>query len=333
VIWRRLGERVLSLLGVLLLLTFVVYAIQRLLPGDPARVLAGRTATPEALAAARERLGLDNPFLTEYFSYLGRLLHGDLGTSISSRRPVSDDVSSYLPATLELVLVASVLAVVGGLVIGIVGSRDGAVAAALRVLTVGVASAATFLLGVLALLVFYRNLGWFPAGGRTTDGADPGPTGLVLLDGLLHGDLALVNDAATHLVLPASVLAIGPAVAIGRVLRGSLRATLREDFVRSASAKGQSWSTVVRRHALRNAAGPALAMAGLQIGFMLSASVVVETIFSWPGLGNYLSTAIANSDLAAITGVVLVVGIAYVAVNFVVDMLQLLLDPRQREAA
>lgn len=330
---RRAAERAASLVGVLLLLTFVVYAVQRLLPGDPARVLAGRTATPEALAAARERLGLDRPFLLEYVTYLGRLLHGDLGTSVVTRRAVLTDVLAHLPATLELVAVAALLTVVGGTVIGVVGSREGWASGVVRVVTVAAASSATFLLGVVALIVFYRDLAWFPAGGRTTAGDTSSPTGFVLVDALLGGDLALLDDAATHLVLPACVLAAGPAVAVGRVLRGSLRLVVRQDFVRSARAKGQTWPTVVLRHALRNAAGPALSMTGLQVGAMLAGSAVVEQVFSWPGIGAYVSDAVAASDLAAITGVVLVVGVAYVAVNFVVDMIQILLDPRQRETA
>jgi len=330
---RAVLVRVLSFAGVLLFLTLVVFFVQRSLPSDPARALAGRTATPEALAAARDRLGLDRPFPVEYVHYLGRLARGDLGESVATRRPVAHDIGTYLPATAELVLVASVLAVLGGLVIGIVAARTGAVAGGVRAATIAAASTATFLLGVLALLVFYRDLGWLPGGGRSDDGARSSPTGFLLVDDLLHGDLAGWLGAWEHLVLPASVLALAPAASIGRVLRGSLRTVLRADHVRSATAKGGTWWSVVRRHGLRNAAGPALSVAGLQIGLMLSGSVVVELIFSWPGVGGYLASAIRSSDFAAVSGVVLVLGVAYLVINLVVDVLQLLLDPRQRSGS
>lgn len=330
---RRILVRVASLAGVLLILTLAVFFIQRQLPSDPARVLAGRTASPEALAAAREQLGLDQPFLTEYLDFLGRLLHGDLGMSIHTRNPVRSDIGTFLPATVELVLVASVMAIVGGLALGVLAARGGWIAAVVRVVTVAGASAATFLVGVLLLLVFYRNLGWLPAGGRTSGTTADGPTQLVLVDTLLHGDPGGWVDGLKHLLLPASVLAFAPAVAIGRVLRGALRTTMKADFMRSASAKGGTWLSVVRRHGMRNSLGPVLSMTGLQIGMMLGSSVIVELIFSWPGVGNYLAQSIKSSDFAAITGVVLVLGVAYVFINFVVDTLQVIVDPRQRSSS
>ncbi|MBT0768047.1 ABC transporter permease [Kineosporia sp. J2-2] len=317
---RQFGVRLAAMAGVLLVLTFVVDLIQRQLPSDPARVLAGRTASPQALAAARERLGLDEPLIPHYLGYLGRLLGGDLGTSVSTRRPVADDIATYLPATLELVLVAAVMALAGGLLLGVFGARDGIAAGTVRVVTVAGASAASFLVAIVLLLVFYRDLHWFPAGGR----------GAALL---APGGVTGFLDALWHLVLPAVVLSLSPAVAIGRVLRASLREAMAADYVRSARAKGAGWWATVWRHGLRNAAGPALSMAGLQVSIMFSGSVVVEGLFSWPGLGRYLSGAIAASDLAAITGVVLVLGVAYVLLNFVVDMLQLLIDPRLRETS
>lgn len=324
---RHLAARLAAMLGVLVLLSFAVYFIQRQLPSDPARTLAGRTATPEALAAARERLGLGQPFLLEYGHYVDGVLHGDLGISVSTRDSVSSDIATYLPATAELVLVAALMALIGGLLLGVIGSRDGWLVGGVRLVTVAGASAPVFLAAILLLLVFYRDLGWFPAGGRSENLANPG-----LLGSLFHFDWAGVSDAFTHLILPASVLALAPAVAIGRVLRSSLRAVLASDYIRSASAKGGGWVWTVWRHGLRNALGPALSMAGLQISVMLGGSVIVEMIFSWPGIGKYLSDAISASDLPAIAGVVLVLGSAYVLITFVVDSLQLLIDPRLRES-
>ncbi len=327
---RLVLTRFASLVGVLLVLTLAVFFVQRTLPSDPVRLLVGRNATPEVIAAARARLGLDEPFVVQYVSFLGRLLHGDAGTSVRTRNPVAADVSHYLPATLELVLVAAVMAVVGGLVLGIISSRGGWLSTVVRLLTVAGSSSATFLVAIVAVLVLYRNLGWFPAGGRSARFSSSKPTGFLLLDTLLGGDLPGWLDAAHHILLPAAVLAVGSTVAIGRTLRGSLRAVLSSEFIRSANAKGFTWWQVDRRHGLRNAANPALSMAGLQVGLLFSGSIVVELVFSWPGVGGYLASSIGSADFPAITGVVLVLGVAYVGINFVVDLLQLLVDPRLR---
>jgi peptide/nickel transport system permease protein len=330
---KQFATRILSLAGVMLVLSFAVFFIQRALPSDPVRVLVGRTASAEVVAAARERLGLDDPFFVQYFRFLGNLLHGDAGTSLRTRNPVFEDIAIYLPATLELVLVAVLFALIGGFVIGIVSARDGWFAAVVRFVTVAGASAATFLVAILAILVLYRDLGWFPPGGRSSQLSVSTPTGLLLIDTLLASDPAAWLDAAHHIVLPAFVLAVGPSVAIGRTLRGSLRSALQSDFVRSANAKGFGWWNVAMRHGLRNALNPALSMTGLQVGLLFSGSVVVEMVFSWPGVGGYLGNSIGTSDFPAIVGVVLVLGVVYVLVNFIVDMLQLVVDPRLRRAS
>lgn len=323
-------SRVASLVGVLLVLTLAVFFIQSRLPADPVRLLVGRNATPEVVAATRARLGLDEPFLVQYVHFLGRLLHGDAGTSLRTRNPVTADVLQYLPATLELVVVAAVMAVLGGLLLGLLSSRGGIWSGLVRLVTVAGSSSATFLVAIVAILVLYRNLGWFPAGGRSSEYSSSRPTGLLLVDTLLGGDLGGFLDALHHVLLPAAVLAVGSTVAIGRTLRGSLRRTAQTEFVRSAQAKGFTWWQVSARHALRNSTNPALSMAGLQVGMLFSGSIVVELVFSWPGVGGYLAKSIGSSDFPAITGVVLVLGAAYVAVNFVVDLLQLAVDPRLR---
>ena len=324
--------RVASLVGVLLVLTLAVFVIQRTLPSDPVRLLVGRNATPEVVAATRARLRLDDPLALQYVHFLGRLLHGDAGTSLRTRNPVSADVLRYLPATLELVLVATVIAVLGGLVLGVLSSRGGWVSGLVRLVTIAGSSSATFLVAIVAILVLYRNLGWFPAGGRSGEFASSKPTGFLLVDTLLGGDVHGWLDALHHIVLPATVLAVGSTVAIGRTLRGSLRRVLGSEFIRSANAKGFTWGQVNRRHALRNSANPALSMAGLQVGALFSGSIVVELIFSWPGVGGYLASSIGAADFPAITGVVLVLRVAYVVINFVVDLLQLAVDPRLRRA-
>lgn len=327
---RLMLTRIASLVGVMLALSLAVFFVQRTLPSDPVRLLVGRNATPEVIAEARERLGLDKPFFVQYFDFLGRLLHGDAGTSLRTRNPVASDIVRLLPATLELVALAAVMAIVGGLLLGLLSSRGGWLSTGVRLVTVAGSSSATFLVALVAILVLYRNLGWFPAGGRSDMYSGSKPTGLLLVDTLLAGDLRGWLNALHHIVLPASVLAVGSTVAIGRTLRGSLRRVAAAEFVRSASAKGFTWWQVTRRHALRNSANPALAMAGLQVGLLFSGSIVVELVFSWPGVGGYLAASIGAADFPAIVGVVLVLGLAYVIINFVVDMLQLLVDPRLR---
>lgn len=329
---RLVLTRIASLVGVLLVLSLAVFFVQRTLPADPVRLLVGRNATPDVIAAARARLGLDEPFLVQYLHFLGRLLHGDVGTSLRTRNPVAADVARLLPATVELVLVAALMAIVGGLLLGLLSSRGGRLSTGVRLLTVAGSSSATFLVALVGILVFYRNLGWFPAGGRSDTYSGSKPTGLLLVDTLLGGDLAGWLDALHHILMPAAVLALGSTVAIGRTLRGTLRRVMGAEFVRSANAKGFTWWQVSRRHALRNSANPALSMAGLQVGLLFSGSIVVELVFSWPGVGGYLASSIGAADFPAIVGVVLVLGVAYVVINFVVDMLQMVVDPRLRRA-
>jgi peptide/nickel transport system permease protein len=199
---------------------------------------------------------------------------------------------------------------------------------------VALSSTPTFLLAILMILLFYSRLGLLPASGRlTNDQTTDGPTGLLTLDALLHLDFPEFGDAVQHLVIPALCLAVGPAVAIARVLRSSLIDVLNQDYVRTAQAKGLSNWAVLRRHGLRNAVGPALSMAGLQVGLLLTGVVVVELVLAWPGLGLYTTQAITSADFPAVTGVVLVLGLAYVVINALVDVLQMIADPRLRTGA
>jgi peptide/nickel transport system permease protein len=190
-------------------------------------------------------------------------------------------------------------------------------------------TAPTFLLGIFGLIFFYQQLGWLPSSGRTSNSVEhTGPTGLLVLDGLLTGNPALSIDAIEHLLLPAVVLAVSPALAIGRVLRSSLMTTLDAEYVRTARSKGLSESAIVGRHVLRNSVNAALSMSGLQIGFMFGGVLVVESVFSWPGLGSYLGASIPVSDFPAIAGVTFVLGFVYILANTVVDILQSAADPR-----
>ena len=327
---RLVGRRLVALAGVLAALTFLVFLIQAVLPTDPVKAFFGRHASPVVLAAKRAELGYDDPLPQQYVAFVGRLAEGDLGTSLRTRRPVLDDIGEFLPATAELAVVAGAFAVAGGLALGVVGSRRGPAASAVRVVSVAGSSAPTFLVGIVGILIFYRSLGWLPATGRGDP--VPGPTSWYLVNATLALDPAAWWDAFLHLLMPALALAIGPAVAVGRTLRGSLRDTQRDDHVRLARAKGLGEGRVLSRHSLRNAAGPALSMGGLQVGLLLAGAVVVESVFSWPGLGLYLNQAIEASDFPAVIGVVLVLGTAYVVINALVDVAQVVADPRLRSA-
>jgi len=325
---RFLAGRLAALVALVGVLTIVLFALQEISGADPVAATLGPNASPEAVAAERARLGLDAPAFERYLHYVGGLLIGDMGTSFRTRRPVSNDIATYLPATVELVSLAFVVALVLAVAF--------AVLSVLRVPGAGVVRAAlflgstapTFLLGIFGLVVFYQQLGWLPGSGRTSASEPAGPTGLLVLDGLLTGDVGLSVDALEHLLLPAVVLAVSPALAIGRVLRSSLLTTLETDHVRTARAKGLTERAIVTRHVLRNSVNAALSMTGLQLGFMFAGVLVVENVFSWPGLGSYLSASIPVADFPAVAGVTFVLGVVYIVANTAVDVLQTAADPR-----
>jgi peptide/nickel transport system permease protein len=327
---RLLLTRGASLIAILLVLSFVVFALQVLIPSDPARAFLGASATREAVARKRAQLGLDQPVPVQYEKFLTRVLHGDLGDSLRSRRRVTTDLRQFGPATAELALTSAVVAGILGVTVGVLGAWGGKLARVARLVLAAGASFPPFLIAILSILVFYRYLGWLPASGRVGASAPSGPTHFLLIDTLLRLNLGAFWDALQHLILPAFCLAIGPAVAIARTLRASLLGVLEQDYVRTARAKGISEVAVVLKHGLRNAINAPLTMAGLQAGLLLSGVVVVEEIFAWPGLGTYTVQAIKYADFPAIAGVTFTLCVAYVLVNFAVDVAQAMADPRIR---
>jgi peptide/nickel transport system permease protein len=289
----------------------------------------GANASAEAVAARRHTLGLDQPMINQFWNYLTGAIHGDLGTSYRTRHAVSSDLGDFVPATLELALYGMGLALIlaGLLAFGTTLKWPGA--SVLRAVLFTGASAPMFLLGILGLIVFYQKLGWVPANGRISVPNPPdGPTGLLTIDGLLAGRFDVVTDALHHLILPAIVIALGPAVAIGRVLRSSLLTDEDSDYARTARAKGLSESRIMIGHVLRNCVGAAMSMTGLQIGLMFSGVLVVEQVFGWPGIGQYIAQSIPVADFPAIAGVTLMLGVLYVVINTAVDLLQAAADPR-----
>ncbi len=326
-----IAKRIVASVGIILGLTAVLFFLAAISHNDPVHAMLGAGATPSAIAAERHKLGLDNPAIVQYFDYLKNLLHGNLGMSYRTRRPVASDIATYLPATLELAGFALVIAVVLGLILGLASGGSYRGSGVLRSFLITGASIPQFLLAIGGLLFLYGKLNLLPATGRIgISNAPTGPTGFYTIDGILNGDFGVTLDAFKYLLMPAISISLGPAVSIGRVLRGSLISTLGSDYIKTARSKGIGGFRILVRHALRNSLGPALSMTGLQAGLMFSGVVVIEDIFAWPGIGYYTAQSIPSGDFPAIAGVTLVLGVGYVIINSLVDLAQLLADPRLR---
>jgi len=328
--------RRLPLLVVLLAaISAAVFALTQALPGDPAFIAAGGgDATPEMIAHARARLGLDRPLWVQYALYMRNAVTGDFGRSLVNRKPVLDDLRTFWPASAELALAAITISGVIGIPLGVLSAvRAGRWLD--RLITPGsvfLGSMPIFWLGLMAVLVFYRVLDLLPAGGRLTIGLTPpsAVTGLLLIDALLAGNLVVFIDALRHLILPACILSLISLAMITRVTRAAMLDILHEDYLRTARAKGLSETRVVLKHALRNASVPIVTVVGIQLGQLIGGVVVTETIFSWPGLGLYAVTAVENQDYPAIMAFTLLTTVVYVVINLLVDVLYPLLNPQTR---
>ena len=303
---------------------------------DPlAMVLSERAmANPEIVRAYRERWGLDAPPHLRYLTYVRNLARGDLGASIATQQPVAEDLKTFVPATVELAAAALLLAVAIGVPLGVVAAvrRDRWPDHLARVGSLAGVSMPAFWLGLLALAIFSFRFGIAPGPGRLDPQIMPPPlwTGLLVVDSLLARRWDALADALRHLALPALVLAAYVMGVITRVTRSSVLDTLTQDYVRTARAKGATEGAVVIHHALRNALIPTLTVIGLAVGNLMAGAVMTETIFAWPGLGRYAVDAAGKLDFPAIMGVTLFVAVVYVAVNFVVDVAYVVLDPRIR---
>jgi peptide/nickel transport system permease protein len=324
-----IAQRLAAAVAIILLLSAGMFFLQTISPLDPVHAMLGSSASHAAVVAQRHRLGLDLPLPNQYLRYVSGLVHGDLGTSYRTRRPVGVDLRSFVPATAELSLFALVVALVLAGVLAVATTLRWPGAGLFRVLLFAGASTPTFLLAIAGILIFYQHLGWLPATGRSIYTDAPGsPTGFVTIDGLLAGRADVTLDGLRHLLLPGLAIAVGPAVSIGRVLRSSLAGGMRSDYARTARAKGLSELRVLLGHVLRNCVGAALSMTGLQVGLVFAGVVVIEEVFGWPGIGQYAAQSIPVADFPAIAGVTLLLGVGYVAINTIVDILQAVADPR-----
>ena len=313
----------------------VSFALTRLLPGDPAVYFAGAAPTPEAIADLRRTLLLDRPLPQQFAAYLGDLLHGNLGRSLVTGQPVLQDLSTRFPATLELTLTAMRSASAIAVPLGVAGAmrKGSGIDHIARMVSTTALSLPSFFTGLLLVFVFYYLMGIAPAPlGRLAPMSFPPPerTGFMVLDAALAGDWAASRDAAAHLLLPALALAIAGVGPLTRITRSAMLAVLSSDFIRAARAYDLPRWKLVYAYALRNAMLPVLTTAGVVFSFLISANVVVEKIFSWPGIGSYALEALVASDYAAVQGFVLAVATLYVLINIAIDILYGIVDVRVR---
>jgi len=333
---RFIARRVAMLGATLLVASFAIYGALYLAPGSPiAALTGGRTVPPEVLAQLEARYHLNEPFLTRYWLWLTSALHGDLGESIVTHRPVSDDLRQYFPATLELSTTALVLSVALGLPLGVLAAvrRNRLIDHFIRFVSLIGVSVPVFWLGLLGSIVLWYHLNLLPApSGQLDRDITPPPTrsGLLLIDCLLSGDGHAFLNALWHLLLPALVLGAYTLGIITRMTRGSMLEVLGQDYMRTARAKGLSGFRIVVLHGLRNALLPTITLAGLAYGSLLSGAVLTETVFSWPGIGLYATQTAGEADFPAIMGVALLTAFLYVMINLVIDVLYVVLNPQVR---
>jgi ABC-type dipeptide/oligopeptide/nickel transport system permease component len=326
---RRLLGALPNLVGVVI----ITFVLTRALPGDPAAYFAGGAATQEAVAQVRAQLGLDKSWPEQFMNYVSALAQGDFGTSLTTGQPVLQELVSRLPASLEMVLLALLVACAVALPLGVMAAtKPGSwIDQLCRVLTTAGVSLPTFFTGLVLSYVFYFLLGWAPAPLGRLDPVYSPPaqvTGLYLIDALLAGDLKLWWAAFKQLILPTLTMALFVLAPIARMTRASMLQVLSSDFIRTARASGLSHTTVRVRYALRNALLPVVTTLGMVFGFMLGSSVIVEKVFGWPGVGSYAIDALTASDYAPVQGFVLAMGVLFVLLNLLVDVIYTLVDPR-----
>ncbi|MFB9947536.1 ABC transporter permease [Rhizobium puerariae] len=329
---RRLGQLIVSLFA-LLVVTFV---IGRILPTDPVGAIVGELADPAAFAAMRQKLGLDLPVYQQFWIYLTSLLQGDLGTAILTGNPVTKDLAQAFPATFELATLAVIISTIIGVPLGMVAAfyRDTWIDQFARIISLVGHSIPVFWFGVVGLVIFYASLAWVGGPGRVDtylDGLIEPQTGLLLVDSLLVGDTETFWNAVHHIILPACILAYSAMAYITRMTRSFTLEQLNQDYVTAARAKGASSARIVVGHLLPNIAVQLVTVLAISYGNLLEGAVVTEIVFSWPGIGQYMTNALMIGDMNAILAGTLIIGVIFMALNFISDLAYLALDPRTRE--
>ncbi|HAL62675.1 MAG TPA: peptide ABC transporter permease [Chloroflexi bacterium] len=328
---RRLFLAAVTLFGVIV----AVFILTRILPGNPAAVRLGPYAKPELLAALEHEMGLDQPLPVQFYNYVAKLARGEMGKSWRTGQPVRKDLTQRLPATLELALAATLMAVVVGHILGVLGAikQNSLLDQIIRGIAILGASTALFWLALVFIYFFYFRLGWAAAPlDRLDVGIQPPTriTGIYVVDSLLTGNLASLRSSLGHLLLPAVTLAFVVSAPITKIVRAAMLDVLNSDFIRTAHTIGVPYREILFRDALRNALIPILTTIGIVFGYLMAGSVLVEQIFAWPGLGSYAWMALVNKDFEAIQGFVLLIAALYVMLNLAIDLLYSLIDPRIR---
>lgn len=331
-ILRRLGTSLITLFGI----TIVSFGLGVIVPLRPetANLSQQALANPEAVAAFREKFGLNLPIWEQYLRYLGGLVRGDLGISQQTGQPIAADLAKYAPATLELVVWATVLSVLIGVSLGIIAAnaRNRWPDQVARLISLLGVSLPTYWIALVGSTFFFRQLGWLPGSGRLDASVTPPPTvtGFYTIDALLVGDFTAWGSAISHLILPATVLALSNLGMVLRFTRSAVLDGLNTDAVKAARVKGLPSTRVLMRYAVRSASSPIITVTALSFGFLLAATVYVEQIFAWGGLGQYAYRSATNLDITAITGISVVIAVIFLAVNFLADILASAFDPRIR---
>lgn len=329
-------RKIAVLVGTMLGLAALTFLITNVAPGDPARLVAGPDATNDMVETIRQEYGLDRPLYEQFAIYMGDLLTGDLGRSIVSTRPVVDELMRYVPATLELVLVAMALGILVGVPFGMLSAvyKDRFLDQVTRIFSISGVALPAFWFGILLQLFFAVRLEWLPVSGRLPlTELPPEPiTHLLLVDSLLRGQFETFWAALSHIILPAIVLSFPCLASILRVNRAEMIEVLQSDHIVAARAHGISSARIVTIYALKNALLPTLAMIGLRFGWMLGSTVLVETVFDWPGIGLYAVSSALASDFKPVVGVTLVIGFFFMITNTLVDLAYAWIDPRLRRA-
>jgi len=316
-------------------LILITFLIGRVMPIDPVIAIVGDHAPPDVVARVRVELGLDRPLPVQFGIYLLRLLHGNLGRSVMTTHTVTQDIATYFPATFELATAAILLALVIGIPAGVIAAaRQGSrFDHFVRVVSLAGQSIPVFVLGLIFLLVFYAKLGIAPGTGQIDvmyDGMVPRVTGMMVVDAMIAGQWDVVRDALAHLALPALVLAYFSLAYITRMTRAFMLDALAGEYIVTARAKGLSGARILWRHAFANIAVPLVTVIALAYAGLLEGAVLTETVFSWPGIGLYLTVSLLNADMDAVLGATLVIGLIYVILNLLADLSYHVLDPRTR---
>ncbi len=337
-----LPSKLVKVLGVLasLILTFIgltaiTFVIGRVMPVDPVLAIVGDRASQEVYDQVFLQLGLDQPIYVQYLKYLGQLLEGDLGTSIMTAQPVASDILRFFPATLELATIATLLGVFVGIPMGVFAAvhQGRWIDHLVRIIALIGYSAPIFWLGMIALLIFYAKLGWVAGPGRLDvfyDGIVDPVTGILMIDAALMKEWDIFHNALSHLILPASILGTFALAYIARMTRSFMLDQLSQEYILTARVKGIPEWQVIWKHAFRNVLVQLITIIGLTYASLLEGSVLTETVFSWPGIGQYITNSLFNNDMNAVLGGTIVVGVCFVGINMLSDLLYKLVDPRVR---